>query len=64
MNQPLRYKKIMRKANSSNILFSFNNLRMFSPKIDGLQDYNMFELNKPVPVEKNMGLILILSSKK
>ncbi|MCP3930902.1 MAG: hypothetical protein GY705_17585 [Bacteroidetes bacterium] len=38
------------------------NAHLFSPEIEGLQEYNTFELNKPVLVEKNNGLMLILAN--
>ena len=35
-------------------------MKLYSPKIEGLQGYRSFDLNRPIPVEKNNGLILIL----
>lgn len=37
-----------------------NTSGLISPKIEGLQEFKTFDLDKPVPVEKNKGLILIL----
>jgi len=34
--------------------------RLRSPNIDGLQNYNTFEIDKTIPINKNSGLILIL----
>ena len=34
--------------------------RLRTPNIDGLQKYNTFEIDKPIPINKNSGLILIL----
>ena len=34
--------------------------RLRSPNIDGLQNYNTFEIDKSIPINKNSGLILIL----
>ena len=34
--------------------------RLITPNIDGLQKYNTFEIDKPIPINKNSGLILIL----
>ena len=34
--------------------------KLYSPEIEGLQEEKTFNVNQPVPVEKNQGLILIL----
>ena len=39
-------------------------VRLISPEIKGLQNFNTFEIDKPIPIEKNNGLILILETKK
>lgn len=37
-----------------------NDYRLYSPEIEGLQQHKAYELDQPVPVEKNQGTILIL----
>ena len=44
--------------------FDETTMQLSSPKIEGLQEYRTFDFNKPVPVEKNQGLILILEKKQ
>lgn len=41
-----------------------NNTILYSPKIEDLQEYQLFDLGKPVFVKRNKGLILILEEKK
>ncbi|MDN5201707.1 DUF6067 family protein [Fulvivirgaceae bacterium BMA10] len=38
--------------------------RLISPEIKGLQNFNTFEINTPITIGKNNGLILILETKK
>jgi len=42
--------------------FNNNNVHLFSPKIEGLQDEKSYDIDKAILVEKNKGLILILNS--
>jgi len=42
--------------------FDKNNVHLFSPKIEGLQDEKSYAVDEAVLVEKNKGLILILNS--
>jgi hypothetical protein len=37
---------------------------LISPEIKGLQNFNTFEIDNPITIEKNNGLILILETKK
>ena len=37
-----------------------NTVKLISPNIEGLQNYNSFEIDKTIPINKNSGLILIL----
>ena len=41
-----------------------NSARLFSPEINGLQNFNTFEIDNPITIEKNNGLILILETPK
>lgn len=41
-----------------------NNVRLISPEIEGLQDFRTFEIDQPIPVQKNNGRILILEKEK
>ena len=41
-----------------------NNVILYSPKIEDLQDYQLFNVGEPVSVKANRGLILILENKK
>jgi hypothetical protein len=40
-----------------------NKTRLFSPEIEGLQAGDTFNIDRPVPVEKNQGLILVLEAR-
>ena len=41
-----------------------NTVKLISPDIAGLQDFNVLDVNKPIPVSKNNGVILILENQK
>ncbi|MCK5276988.1 MAG: hypothetical protein KAK04_00595, partial [Cyclobacteriaceae bacterium] len=57
-------KNVQMKIDWETLDLSKNTSSLTSPKIDGLQGFNAFEINKPIPIQKNMGLILILNSEK
>jgi len=44
--------------------FNKNRIKLTSPEIKGLQEFKKFDINKPVPVEKNKGIILILEEER
>ena len=37
-----------------------NTVKLISPNIEGLQNYNTFKIDKAIPINRNSGLILIL----
>ncbi|MEN8154378.1 MAG: glycoside hydrolase domain-containing protein [Acidobacteriota bacterium] len=56
--------KIFLDINWKELGFKKGSSTLIAPEIKGLQEYQKFDINNPVPVEKNKGIILILKEEK
>ncbi|MBE0648419.1 MAG: hypothetical protein IH596_11610 [Bacteroidales bacterium] len=55
-----RDEKVTLEINWKSLGFEPDHARLFSPEIKDLQSFQLFEVNQPVVVKKNQGLILML----